>query len=149
MEQGSAPTLSTKVARYVFVVNSGGLAQVSSVDGASGLIRPSGMINLGASAFGVTTHPNGQFIYFAAGNEVLAYSVTSTGTLKAIQGSPFLTPGATNLSAIGVAPSGKFLVAADYVSGIWSFAVNPTTRRTHIGARRSISHGQYSLLPHD
>ena len=51
--------------------------------------------------------PNGRFIYFAAGNEVLAYSVT--GTLKAIQGSPFLTPGATSLSAISVSPSGKFL----------------------------------------
>ena len=150
MAQGSAVTaLSTKVARYVFISNPGGLAQVYSVDGASGLIRPAGMINLGAEAFGVAMHPNGQFSYFAAGNEVLAYSVTSTGTLKAIQGSPFLTPSATNLSAIGVAPSGKFLVAADYVSGIWSFAVNPTTRRTHIGARRSISHGQYSLLPHD
>jgi len=67
------------------------------------------MINLGASAFGVAMHPNGRFIYFAAGNEVLAYSVTSTGTLKAIQGSPFLTPGATSLSAISVSPSGKFL----------------------------------------
>ncbi len=67
------------------------------------------MINLGASAFGVAMQPNGRFIYFAAGNEVLAYSVTSTGTLKAIQGSPFLTPGATSLSAISVSPSGKFL----------------------------------------
>jgi 6-phosphogluconolactonase len=128
MTQGSAPALSTKVARYVFVVNSGGLAQVSSVDGASGLIRPTGMINLGASAFGVATHPNGQFIYFAAGNEVLAYSVTSTGTLKAIQGSPFLTPGASSLWPITVSPSGKFLIAADYnLGGIWSFAVNATT----------------------
>jgi 6-phosphogluconolactonase (cycloisomerase 2 family) len=76
----------------------------------------------------LSRHPSGRFIYFAAANEVLAYSVTPTGTLKAIQGSPFLTPGATNLSAITVSPSGKVLIAADdNLGGAWSFAVNATT----------------------
>jgi 6-phosphogluconolactonase (cycloisomerase 2 family) len=59
---------------------------------------------------------------------VLAYSVTPTGTVKAIQGSPFLTTGATNLSAITVSPSGKVLIAADdNLGGAWSFVVNATT----------------------
>ena len=40
MAQGPAAALSTKVARYVFVLNSGGLAQVSSVDGAPGFSGP-------------------------------------------------------------------------------------------------------------
>jgi len=40
MAHGCAAALSTKVARYVFVVNSGGLGKVSSVDGAPGLSGP-------------------------------------------------------------------------------------------------------------
>lgn len=126
--QGPEPAASTSVARYLFGINPGQPVQVSSVDGATGLTRPAGLVSPSASADGLTVHPNGRFIYFSAGTEVLAYTIEANGTLKVIRGSPFAAPGATNLSAIAVSPSGKFLIAADYnLNAVWSYALNATT----------------------
>src|SRR5262249_38275366 len=68
------------------------------------------------------------FIYFAGGNKVWAYVVTFNGNITSVAGSPFFAPGALELSAITIFPSGKFLIVSHgNPHRAWSYTVNTTS----------------------
>jgi hypothetical protein len=50
--QGPEPAASSNVARYLFGLTPEGTIQISSVDGATGLTRPTGLVTLSATADG-------------------------------------------------------------------------------------------------
>ena len=77
--------------------------------------------------------PSGRFAYFTSTVGVLAYAIGTNGALTALAGSPFPLPGSdTEILAVAVDPTGRYLYAVgfDSVVGnfvVWGFAIDPAT----------------------
>lgn len=108
------PAPPNPVSTEFIVVPSGGSSSVSvkRVNLADGTTTDVGNTNVGLTPVMVKTHPGAPFVYVANGTDdtISAFSMSTSGTLTEIAGSPFATTG--GLRSLGIHPGGGFLYAA-------------------------------------
>jgi 6-phosphogluconolactonase (cycloisomerase 2 family) len=96
-----------------------------SIDPVSGNLTGISTVPTGASAVSVAVDPSGRFVYVAA-TLIYAYTLSPSGSLTAITGSPFT--GGANPVSLAVDPSGKFLYTANRDSNdVSGFAIDQNT----------------------
>ena len=96
-----------------------GTSQVSalSVDTTTGALTVTGAVQLSENTTGVVVTPSASFLYLTENyNGVDGYSISPSGALSAISGSPWLGPENSYEGGLAVDPSGKFLYAAALAS---------------------------------
>lgn len=138
---GSRPTAVAvdSAGRFVFVANQAANSiSVFSIGASGGLAAVSGSPFAAASPYGLSVNPSGTVLYASNFpdstasdlNTVSAFSISASGALSPVSGSPF--PDANSLSGfasvIGLLadPSGKFVFAADHMAeSVVSFNVSP------------------------
>lgn len=92
-----------------------GTSQVSalSVDTTTGALTVTGAVQLSENTTGVAVTPSASFLYLTDNyNGVVGYSITHSGTLSAISGSPWPGPGNYYSGGLAIDPAGKFIYAA-------------------------------------
>jgi 6-phosphogluconolactonase len=137
---GSRPTAVAvdPAGRFVFVANQAANSiSVFSIGSGTSLTPVAGSPFPAASPYGLSVNPSGTVLYASNFpdsmvsdlNTVSAFSISASGTLSPVSGSPF--PDANSLSGfasvIGLLadPSGKFVFAADHMAeSVVSFSVN-------------------------
>ena len=140
---GARPTAAAVDAagRFVFVANqAAGSISVFSIGSGASLTPVAGSPFPAASPFGLAVNPAGSVLYASNFpdsmtsdlNTVSAFSISPSGALTSISGSPF--PDANSLggfaSVVGLLadPSGKFVFAADHMAeSVVPFNVNPAS----------------------
>ena len=96
-----------------------------SIDPVSGNLTAISTVPTGGSAVSVVVDPSGRFVYVAA-TLIYAYTLSPSGSLTAITGSPFT--GGANPVSIAVDPSGKFVYTANRDSNdVSGFAIDQNT----------------------
>ncbi len=99
-----------------------------SIDNSSGALTaiPGSPFALGVSGSpgGLAADPAGNFLYVADFSGILGFSISSTGALSALSGSPFSD--SNSPFGLAITPSGTFLYASEGYS-ISGFAINPTS----------------------
>jgi 6-phosphogluconolactonase len=99
--------------------------QSYSIDPVSGNLTKITNQLTGTAPVSVVIDPTGRFVYVASA-DIYAYTISSTGLLAPMTGSPF-TAGANPVS-VAVDPSGRFLYTANQLSSDASgFAIDPNT----------------------
>src|SRR3984957_11273824 len=109
---------------------------VFSVDSSTGALplEPNGPSAPGA--FGIAATPSASFLYSSndTAGGVAGFSISQTGALSAVDGSPFLLPNdppysnLDNVDSLAMHPSGQFLYAPDSpVNQVVAFAIDSTT----------------------
>jgi 6-phosphogluconolactonase (cycloisomerase 2 family) len=116
-----------KYPRYVFALVPGGDTAVYGVNSGTGTLRLTRVVP-GPGGISAVTHPNGRFIYSGGYGVIKGFSVQADGSLLSLPGSPYNVPGASNLTSIGLSPSGKTLAVADFeFNDVWSYVVDTVT----------------------
>jgi 6-phosphogluconolactonase (cycloisomerase 2 family) len=98
-----------------------------SIDPMSGNLTGVTTLPTGSSPEAVVVDPTGRFVYVASQvNGVSAYTISSSGSLTQMTGSPF-TAGSNTVS-VAVDSTGRFLYAANNSSSdVSAFAIDPST----------------------
>jgi 6-phosphogluconolactonase (cycloisomerase 2 family) len=103
-----------------------------SIDPTSGNLTAISATATGMSPESVVVDPSGRFVYVASQDGMVsAYTLSSSGALAQITGSPYRA-GFTTVS-VAVDPSGRFVYAANYGNGsrasfdVAAFTLNPNT----------------------
>jgi 6-phosphogluconolactonase len=144
---------------HLYVANQGSLdVSAYSINRTNGHLTPVPGANFSTGGWtfntGIAVHPTNKFVYVTTdgnaghgGNSgVVAFSVSSDGSLVPVPGSPFLTGGGNITLAID--PKGKYLYSVGFVSStntngvINAFAINQTT-----GALTALSGSPYPIIP--
>lgn len=124
--------------RFVFVANQAGNSiSVFSIGTNGGLTAVAGSPFAASSPFGLAVNPAGTVLYASNFpdssasdlNTVSAFSISSSGALTTVAGSPFAdansSAGFASVVGILADPSGKFLFAADHMAeSVVSFNIN-------------------------
>jgi len=134
-----AEILITPSGKFVYVTNPG-IGMVTAFTFSNGVLTqlPTSPVSSGAGAFGLAVDGSEQFLYVAnpsarnpppsstTGN-ISGFTITSTGALTPILGSPFTVTNGNGPSAITVDPSGKYVYATTAGSSfsIWCFTITP------------------------
>ena len=98
---------------------------INSITGALSEVSPSPYA-VGKEPKALAFDPSGKFLYITSQqiDSITAFTVSATGVLSPIAGSPFPTGGTIALgSAARVDPSGKFFYTAD-LNNLYSFQIN-------------------------
>lgn len=143
---------------HLYVANQGSLdLSAYSIDRSDGHLTPVPGANFSTGGWtyqtGIAVHPSNKFVYVATdglcgcGNSgVVAFSVSSDGSLVPVPGSPFLTAGGN--VALAIDPKGEYLYSAGFVSNtntsgvIYAFKINQTT-----GALSALPGSPYPVVP--
>jgi len=130
---GNSYSLSTPLAidplnRFVYESKGGwpGNVQVDSINPSTGVLTVLGQYKAGNDNKGIAADPTGRFVYVAntSDDTVSGFSVTSTGTLNPIPGSPFDM--GESVSWITVDPTSSFLFTSGQ-NGFNYYSINQTT----------------------
>lgn len=137
---GSRPTAVAvdSAGRFVFVANQAANSiSVFSIGSSGALTAVSGSPFAAASPFGLSVNPSGTVLYASNFpdssvsdlNTVSAFSISASGALSPVSGSPFADANSLSgfASVVGLLadPSGKFVFAADHMAeGVVSFNVS-------------------------
>ena len=134
-----AEILITPSGRFVYVTNPG-IGMVTAFSFSNGVLTqlPTSPVSSGAGAFGLAVDGSEQYLYVAnpsASNpppsstigNISGFTITSTGALTPILGSPFTVTNGNGPSAVTVDPSGKYVYATTPGSSfsIWCFTITP------------------------
>jgi 6-phosphogluconolactonase (cycloisomerase 2 family) len=97
-----------------------------SIDPTSGNLTFVGIQPTGSDPEGIVVDPSGRFVYAATIGGIYAYTISNTGVLAQISGSPFTDNGFPN--GIVVDPSERFLYAANVsTSDVSAFGIDYNT----------------------
>jgi 6-phosphogluconolactonase (cycloisomerase 2 family) len=110
------------------VVSKEGANQVEcfSIDSVSGNLTAVSSAPTGSNPQGLTIDPSGRFVYVSAVEGIYGYTLSPSGSLAAIPGSPFIAGG--DPVAVAVDPIGRFLYSANQGSNdVSAFAINQST----------------------
>ena len=134
-----AEILITPSGRFVYVTNPG-IGMVTAFSFSNGVLTqlPTSPVSSGAGAFGLAVDGSEQFLYvanpsasnpppFSSTGNISGFTITSTGALTPILGSPFTVTNGNGPSAVTVDPSGKYVYATTPGSSfsIWCFTITP------------------------
>lgn len=126
--------------RFLFVtgINANQLNSLS-IDPVSGNLSPIGSAPTGSLPQLVAVHPSGMFAYVASQDgHVSAYTISATGSLTQVTGSPF--PAGASTVSVAVDPSGRFVYAANHGNGSSaSFDVSAYTIDPNTGALTTVA----------
>ena len=95
-----AATLAGQVATQKIDTNTGTLSSAA--------------VSTGSNGVSITLNPAGTFLYAAdlSSNAIDAFSISSTGTLSTMSGSPFSAPGSGGINGVTIDTTGRFLYAS-------------------------------------
>ena len=118
--QGPPPPQS---AEFLFGADLAGVVITQKVDTTTGALSGATQTT-GSNGNAIAANPAGTFLYASdpSANAVDGFSMSSSGTLTGISGSPFVLPGPGVVSGIVVDSSGKYLYASSSNSGTGSVA---------------------------
>jgi 6-phosphogluconolactonase len=112
----------------------------------TGTLSPIGSVSAGTGSDSLIIDPSGKYVYVTnyTDGTVSAYSITNTGALSPVSGSPFNA--GTNPVSIIVDPSGQFVYVANAGSNdVWEYTIAPGTGAlTNTGTMRSRS-GSFAI----
>ena len=97
-----------------------------SIDPISGNLTAIGKVSTGSLPRSVVVDPSGQFVYVAtqSASGVYAYAISPSGSLTALNGSPFAADGQPY--SIAVDPSGRFAYTANFnTNNVTAFMIDP------------------------
>lgn len=108
--------------------------RVYGIDSSTGALTevPPSPYPLGMEPRAAAIDPLGKFVYVASQslNSVAAFTISSSGVLTAVPGSPFATGGTTTTGSFGccvvVDPAGKFVYVAD-IANVYAFSINASS----------------------
>jgi len=126
--------------RFLRVTSStAGFLTSFSIDPVSGNLTGMGSVSTGTLPKLVTVDPSGRFAYVASTDgHVSAYTISATGSLTPVAGSPF--PAGAGTISVAVDPSGRFVYAANNGNGSFaSFNVSAYTVDQNTGALTEVA----------
>jgi 6-phosphogluconolactonase (cycloisomerase 2 family) len=118
--------------RFAYVANQGvGSVSGYTIEGSTGALTPiaGSPFEAGTGSLYVAVDPSGRFAYVADSLGIFAYSIDfATGALTPIGGSPFSVGRGGAPFSLTVAPSGRFVYAANSgQNNVWGYAINDVT----------------------
>ncbi len=159
MDMPGSPFIAGDAPQYIKIHAAGKYAFVSSwnsreiivfeINRDSGALLEKQVLPLGEGVFpfGLTIHPNGNFLYVANWfGGTYGFSIdTFTGKLAPIPGSPFVNVGSVNVQ-VEVEPSGNFAYVTNYDSNhVTAYSVNQQTGVLSIGETTMARSGPRSI----
>ena len=127
------PATQTLFPRFAFIAGGDGTVTSATVNPSTGLLRNNSFVFAGAPGGGaIAVDPAGKFVLIGNGgnllnnNTVSVFSISGSGSLSQVSGSPFAT--GANPIAVAVHPSGNFLYVANRdAASISAYAIDPIT----------------------
>jgi 6-phosphogluconolactonase (cycloisomerase 2 family) len=149
----SAPTGDYSIVlddnNFVYIARTAALAVYQITDSAGdAVLKSTASYNSGVTPRSVVLNSSHNYVYTAneGAGTISAYGIGSNGVLTAASGSPFAAP--TNVSALGVDNSGKYMVAAGYNSsnGVQLFTIGSTGTLTSVATAATGTSTAYPVV---
>lgn len=127
------PATQSIFPRFAFIAGGDGTVTSATVNPGTGLLRNNSFVFAGAPGGGaIAVDPAGKFVFIGNGgnllnnNTISVFSISGSGSLSQVSGSPFAT--GANPIAVAVHPSGNFLYVANHdAASISAYAIDPVT----------------------